>query len=136
MYIIFSMLFTHIKHWGTVVLTSMLSRTSFAYITCSGTKTILNLSNSVIHYSIYIAGITCTKNFSRFACACTLCVCGCSHVCKCARVCVWVCGCIRRKCNFEFVFISLMDLKLLKHEFENPNQNWWPIVNCVYSTNI
>lgn len=30
--------------------------------------------------------------------------------------------CIRNY-NFEFIFISLMDLKLLKHEFENPKQN-------------
>lgn len=27
-----------------------------------------------------------------------------------------------RNYNFEFIFISLMDLKLLKHEFENPKQ--------------
>lgn len=79
---------------------------------CNQTKTTLNLSNSLYYTYSRVDTISSLQFFALLALV--------------LFVCVSVCLCIRNY-NFEFIFISLMDLKLLKHEFENPKQNRWPI---------
>lgn len=106
------MLVTHIKHWGTVVLTSMSPRTLFAYLQLDKDN-LKPKQLSLLHICMYIV-VDTISSLQFFALLALV-----------LFVCVSVCLCIRNY-NFEFIFISLMDLKLLKHEFENPKQNWWP----------